>query len=150
MRADIDKSSTQLDHKGMTIEVGSQLASMTSAYSLDTNLLNELYGDDIDYATSMFETFLEEVLPEFDTIEPLLEQQRWEDVRQLAHKLRPTLGMVGLSDMEMLLAQFEVAVETSVESKRIHRLWHLFHADLMSCKPLVEAEWQRLLTKTKS
>ena len=117
--------------------------------TLDTARLYELYGEDAEYAASMFETFLEEVFPEFNEFNGLMQQQRWEDVRQLAHKLRPTLGMVGLSDLETLLGQFEKLIEVNAKSEQVQQHWHVFSSGLTSRKSLVQAEWQRLLTTNK-
>ncbi|MVM31099.1 hypothetical protein GO755_13745 [Spirosoma sp. HMF4905] len=144
----IDASLTQRDQNEIAMQLRSRLVN-TPIYSLDLDRLNELYGDDTEYAVTMFETFLEEVLPEFSDFDSLIQQHRWEEVRQLAHKLRPTLGMVGLTDLETLLAQFEELIIMKAESQRIHRHWYLFQSDLQSCKPLVQTEWQRLLTINK-
>lgn len=146
MRTYPDVVLTPLDQKAGMIQDGNRLANTPSIHSLDSKRLNELYGEDTAYAASMFETFLETVWPEFDTFDKLIAEQRWVDIRLLAHKLRPPLGMVGLSDLELLLAQFEELVATTIDSERISRLWYLLHSDLISRKPLIQAEWQRLLT----
>ncbi|QDK82678.1 Hpt domain-containing protein [Spirosoma sp. KCTC 42546] len=148
MRTDPDLALTQVDQRAGMVQEGNRLANTPSTHLLDTERLRELYGEDTAYAASMFETFLETVWPEFDTFDTLIAEQRWVDIRLLAHKLRPTLGMVGLSDLEILLAQFEELAATTTKSERISRLWNQLHSDLISCKPLVQAEWQRLLTTT--
>lgn len=117
--------------------------------TLDTARLSELYGDDADYAASMFETFLDDILPEFNEFNELMQQQRWEEGRQLAHKLRPTLGMVGLSDLETALAQLERLIITKVEPEQVRNYWRLFYNSLLSKKSLVQIEWERLLTTNK-
>ncbi len=67
---------------------------------LDKNLLKELYGDDLDYAREMFDTFLTKSLPEVVLMKRQLSTENWTELGRLAHKLKPSFGMVGLSDME--------------------------------------------------
>ncbi|QMW02944.1 Hpt domain-containing protein [Spirosoma foliorum] len=117
--------------------------------TLDRDRLSELYGEDADYAATMFETFLDDVLPEFNEFNELMQEQRWEEGRQLAHKLRPTLGMVGLSDLETALAQLERLIITKVEPKQVRNYWRLFYNSLLSKKTLIQTEWERLLTTNK-
>jgi hypothetical protein len=74
---------------------------------LDHARLEELYEDDTEYQIDMFETFLDDVLPEFYTIGSLITERNFEDVGKLAHKLKPTFGMVGLTPVESKMIEFE-------------------------------------------
>jgi PAS domain S-box-containing protein len=67
---------------------------------LDKNLLKDLYGDDLDYAREMFDTFLNKSLPEVALLKRQLTTENWTELGRLAHKLKPSFGMVGLGDME--------------------------------------------------
>ena len=67
---------------------------------LDKHLLKELYGDDLDYAREMFDTFLNKSLPEVALLKKQLSTENWTELGRLAHKLKPSFGMVGLGDME--------------------------------------------------
>jgi PAS domain S-box-containing protein len=67
---------------------------------LDKKLLYELYGDDMDYAKAMFDTFLTKSLPEVALIKKQLTTENWTEMGRLAHKLKPSFGMVGLKDLE--------------------------------------------------
>lgn len=55
----------------------------------------------------MFGTFLEVVVPEFRTLEQYVQTEDWTNLRKLAHKLKPTLGMVGLVPLQTLLQSIE-------------------------------------------
>jgi HPt (histidine-containing phosphotransfer) domain-containing protein len=67
---------------------------------LDKNLLYDLYGDDMDYAREMFDTFLKKSLPEVALLKRQLTTENWTELGRLAHKLKPSFGMVGLKDLE--------------------------------------------------
>ncbi|CCH55143.1 multi-sensor hybrid histidine kinase [Fibrisoma limi BUZ 3] len=113
---------------------------------LDQQQLTNLYGDDMEYAADMFQTFLEQILPEFDAFEPLIREQQWAEVRQLAHKLKPTLRMVGLPKLEKVMARLEEMASGDPDVIDIQNLWQGFCAELTNKKPLIEAQWQHYLT----
>lgn len=75
--------------------------------SLDTDTLNLYYSDDLDYAAEMFETFLTYTAKEFYNLRPLVEAQKWSEVKKLAHKLKPSFAMVGLKSLGTLMASIE-------------------------------------------
>ncbi|WP_461093189.1 Hpt domain-containing protein [Spirosoma gilvum] len=113
---------------------------------LDINFLTELYGEDRDYAAAMFETFMESVLPEFNVLEQQIQTQSWEEVYQLAHKLRPPLKMIGLTHLETALIQVETMAIEHTETDRVYDVWQAFYTTLLGKMPLVQAEWKRYLT----
>ncbi|WP_420146775.1 PAS domain S-box protein [Spirosoma sp.] len=115
--------------------------------SLDYDRLAELYGDDSEYAAIIFETFLETVVPDFDTLDGLIQKQRWEEVRQLAHRLKPGLGMVGLSDLEIVMSELETTTKTEPDPAVVEKLWQTFRAEFPNRLPLLHTQWQNYLTK---
>lgn len=68
--------------------------------ALDTTILQELYADDVNYATLMFDLFLTEIVPQVHELKQVAEQQNWSYFRQICHKIKPTFGMVGVTQME--------------------------------------------------
>ena len=84
--------------------------SFSFSQQLDTKYLEELYDGDYEYAASIFETFLEHTVPEMQALRALIEQEDWEKIKKLAHKLKPSFAMVGLKDLErkMYLLEYEV------------------------------------------
>ncbi|MFN0200055.1 MAG: PAS domain S-box protein [Bacteroidia bacterium] len=74
---------------------------------LDVAYLKELYAEDYGYAFSMFETFIQEMLPEFDNLQLYAEQHQTQKLAKLAHQLKPTTAMVGLTSLEKSLLALE-------------------------------------------
>lgn len=74
---------------------------------LDAALLADLYGDDLAYACDMFGTFLTTALPEFNNLKAQIAAKNTAEVARLAHKLKPTFGMVGLPDLEQKMQLIE-------------------------------------------
>jgi DNA-binding response OmpR family regulator/two-component sensor histidine kinase len=62
---------------------------------LDVKHLNALYGHDIEHAAMIFETFLEESLPQYYTILDALEAQNYAEISVKAHRFKTAFSMVG-------------------------------------------------------
>ncbi|MEA5460781.1 PAS domain S-box protein [Arcicella sp. LKC2W] len=76
-------------------------------YTLDQLSLEQLYGEDKEYAAEMFQTFLNDVLPDIYQLQLHASNQDWEEISKEAHKLKPTLAMVGLTSMEPKIIEIE-------------------------------------------
>lgn len=112
---------------------------------LNQDFLKELYGDDAAYAAHMFSLFQESVLPDIHEIGKLIDEERWNEVRQLVHKVKPTLAMVGLREMEAQLGTFEEWCLMPEKRSVLNRAWPVFYKDLIHVLPVVEAQKQRYL-----
>lgn len=111
---------------------------------LDYDRLNELYGDDKEYAANMIQTFLEEVLPDFSTIDELMIQNDFDSLTKHVHKLKPTLGMVGLTDLEEQINQFEVKIKQVTDIEVLKPSWNDFQKRMENSLPLLRQELQKL------
>lgn len=111
---------------------------------LDYTRLNELYGDDKEYAADMIQTFLDDVLPDFVVMDELIIQKDLEALAQHAHKLKPTLGMVGLSDMEILMNEIDKKAKEEKDIAVITQLWNNFQQQLDQSIPILKAELLKL------
>jgi CheY-like chemotaxis protein/HPt (histidine-containing phosphotransfer) domain-containing protein len=78
---------------------------------IDKSKLEELYGDDIDFKTMVFETFLEEIPSQVKELKSEFENENWEEVAKVAHKMKPSLGMVGLPPEEESLRIIESTIK---------------------------------------
>lgn len=93
---------------------------------LNADLLTDLYGDDTSYACVMFEMFLTTALPEFDILKTAVAAENTDEVARLAHKLKPTFGMVGLSDMEEKMQ----ILEHATKKKETPAVWQPLFEDV--------------------
>lgn len=92
---------------------------------LDTTYLQTLYGNDYAYAFSMFETFISDILPEFEKLLTFANTHQIVELRRLVHQIKPTTAMVGLTSLEKDLLILEtyldeekVEFENMIESVR--------------------------------
>jgi HPt (histidine-containing phosphotransfer) domain-containing protein len=128
----------------MSIEQPLEAENTNSSSLLNYDRLNELYGDDKEYAADMIQTFLDEVLPDFTIIDELFIQNDLDAVAQQIHKVKPTLGMVGLTDLEEQIKEFEIKVKIETNADNLKPAWNDFHIQLKKSLPLLQKELQKL------
>jgi len=84
---------------------------------LDQPFLESLYGDDFQYAQEVFEGFLATTKTEFERIKDDYRQNEVKNMRQKLHKIKPTFGFVGLTELtektEMIIAACDASSNTS-------------------------------------
>lgn len=111
---------------------------------LDAQLLDELYSDEWDYVREMFKVFIENSIPEYEQLQEAFIQENYEEVRRLAHKLKPTFGMVGLPDIEKKMLELENAAKTKPEKAVLEEIFDRIEADIPQAVEAVETDFKRL------
>lgn len=133
------------------VDGSDQNSKASSNYStqLDHTRLKEMYGDDKAYAADMFQTFLADVLPDFPAIQDLILQNDWESLGKLAHKLKPTLGMVGLTQLELQLLEIETIAKENPQEETLQKLWDGVQSTLDAAVPILQQELVHLQESVK-
>jgi len=121
-----------------------QIPESHSPFHLDQTRLKEFYGDDKAHAADMIQTFLNEILPDFLVMDDLIVRQDLDALSKYAHKLKPTLGMVGLQEMEMLLNKVNIYAKEKADISVLKEIWHDFRQKIEQSIPLLEAELLKL------
>jgi HPt (histidine-containing phosphotransfer) domain-containing protein len=111
---------------------------------LDHHTLRELYANDWGYAFEMFGMFLRYSLKELEAMPDLLETNDWEALHRLAHKVKPTLGMVGAPDLEKQFELLEITAKSAPEKEHIQSIWNDIRTKMDVLAPVVEADWSKL------
>jgi PAS domain S-box-containing protein len=121
-------------------QVATQL--LTDENGLNQAHLEEMYGDDHEYAAEMFGIFLSEIVPEIYTLPSQINDVN--AFRKTVHKLKPTLGMVGLTGLLEQLQQIEAACDTEQPIEVITEALTYFLVEFKDKVPLVVKEYQKL------
>jgi PAS domain S-box-containing protein len=111
---------------------------------IDHNRLDELYDGDKNYIVDMFQTFLDEILPDFSKLDELVIKSDWEALGKHAHKLKPTLGMVGLTHLENNMQNIEKITKVNTETEKLIELVSQFQKQLNEAVPMLKDELVRL------
>ncbi|GAB3882519.1 PAS domain-containing sensor histidine kinase [Spirosoma agri] len=158
-------ASAMLDQKNIAEEVGMddfltkpfepvQLRTLLQRYApvgldteaenvLDQERLTQLYGTDRVYAAEMFETFLNDVVPELLELPAVCLLQDRTVLAQQVHKLKPTFGMVGLSMLEHKMNSLEDKVRQGVDGKTLEIDCRDIVAKVNELIPVLQKEKQR-------
>ncbi len=164
-------ASAMLDHKSVAMEAGmndfltkpfepTQLLTILQRFapttstdndgcilfdkSLDRRRLSELYGTDTAYASEMFSMFLTDVVPDLRKMSGLCMEQNWPGLASTAHKLKPTLGMVGLSWLEEKMRHLEKNALQGANKEGLAVYCHDFMEEINKVLPILETELQKL------
>jgi CheY-like chemotaxis protein len=78
---------------------------------LDHHYLETIYQDDLEYAYEMFDIFVESIPVELQKLLQYMRKSNHEGVQKLAHKLKPTFAMVGLTEIKDLFQEIENATK---------------------------------------
>lgn len=73
----------------------------------DLNHLRKLADGNIGFVIEMVEMFLAKTPAEIKLVEDYFKNKEWDELRQIAHKIKPTFGYVGLKDIQDTLATVE-------------------------------------------
>jgi PAS domain S-box-containing protein len=111
---------------------------------LDVSRLKELYGDDNEYVLDMMETFLTDALPDFSGFQALINTNDWVTLSKLAHRLKPSLGMVGLTDLEKTMAEIENQARKQPEAESLQLLLNHVNAQLETGVKEIKREIEKL------
>jgi HPt (histidine-containing phosphotransfer) domain-containing protein len=74
-------------------------------YSLDK--LNEMADGDEDFILSVITVFLEEVPQDLEDLEKAIEGEDYENVYQLAHKIKPNVDILGMEQTRAIALEIE-------------------------------------------
>ena len=90
---------------------------------LDRELLEEIYEGDLEYTLCMFQTYVETLGEELDSLEKVSSQNQIAEIRKIVHKIKPNFSMVGLPklyhhavSLEKICDQGEGSSEELVEN----------------------------------
>ena len=116
----------------------------TTHIVIDQERILELYGNDKEYMTDIFQTFLEDVLPDFEEIQVLIDKKNLDDLKKLAHKLKPTLGMVGFTELEKEIITFEHHVKENLGFEVLDTEWKALDKRIKAGVPILQKELNKI------
>ncbi|GAB3886382.1 Hpt domain-containing protein [Spirosoma agri] len=116
----------------------------TIVHSIDYERLRKLHSHDERLIINVLTLILDEVLPDFDTIEANIQKQEWAEAAHTAHQLIPWVGMAGLTSLENELRTFEQVAKRNPNADDIRSAWYQFRAGLDEAIPLLQQELTNL------
>lgn len=90
-------------------------------YSLDK--INEMAEGDQDFISSVISVFLEEVPEDLIGLEAALEEANYEQVYQLAHKIKPNVDLLGMEQSRAIALEIETLGKSEANMSKIKNLF---------------------------
>ena len=113
---------------------------------LDKAFLESLYGDDFEYAQTVFEGFLADTKNEFEGIKNDYRQNALKNMRQKLHKIKPTFSFVGLPALTEKTETVIVACDASSDTREIEGDCSSLFKEIEDSFVLIENELMRMRT----
>jgi len=124
-------------------------SSFNFSKNLDHKLLNQTYQSDLDYAYDMFSIFNEIIFDEIGLLNKFKEAKEYDEVRKLAHKIKPTFSMVGLTKFSLLMSEIEGSASKNDDVK-VSSLIKQFNDKIGPSLELTRLEKTRLKSALKN
>lgn len=97
-------------------------------YSLDK--INEMAEGDQDFINSVVSVFLEEVPEDLAALEKALEADDYQQVYQLAHKIKPNVDLLGMEQTRAAALEMETLGKSESNMEEIKRIFPSLQADI--------------------
>ncbi len=97
-------------------------------YSLDK--INEMAEGDNDFINSVISVFLEEVPQDLESLEKALEAGNYEQVYQLAHKIKPNVDLLGMEQTRAAALEIETLGKSEANMAQIQNVFPVLKKDI--------------------
>ena len=97
-------------------------------YSLDK--INEMAEGDQDFINSVVSVFLEEVPEDLLALETALEENNYQQVYQLAHKIKPNVDLLGMEQTRAAALEMETLGKSESNMEEIKRIFPSLKNDI--------------------
>lgn len=97
-------------------------------YKLDK--LNEMADGDEEFINSVISVFLEEVPQDLEGLEHALEAQDYQQVYQLAHKIKPNVDLLGMEQTRAVALQIETLGKNAANMSEIREIFPTLKKDI--------------------
>ena len=116
---------------------------------LDAVYLKEAYGNDVDYALDMFQTYIDIIEDDMILIKDNLNTNDLNALKKQLHKIKPTFTMVGIGEITKLIETLEPEME-SISNTELNRWFMDFEESINSTTPIILEEIKRIVSWQKS
>lgn len=107
---------------------------------IDLKYLRELSDGNDAFVIEMIEMFLNKTPVALEEMQACFEQQKWEELRQIAHRIKPSFGYIGLPATQQSLGEIERLSEETGQSPKLAQLMVLVESVSRSAFNQLEKE----------
>jgi hypothetical protein len=112
--------------------------------ALNSQYLQEIYGDDLTIVQIMFESFLEDSITTWDEILPIIKNKNYSAVTEKAHQVKPSFSMVGLTFLHPKIQAFELYAKSVVDENHLLKMYNELDIEISQAKLVIEDDLKRI------
>ena len=111
---------------------------------LNSDYLQEIYGDDLTIVQIMFESFLDDNMPIWEKISEEINNKNYKAVGEMAHQVKPSFSMVGLTFLHPKLQDFETFAKSNPDGTELQKRFETLAVEINHAKLVIKDELKRL------
>jgi hypothetical protein len=112
--------------------------------ALDLDYIDQAYGDDPVILYMIFDAFLSDSMPRWQTLHNTLESNNLKESAAIVHGLKPSFTMAGLTWVRTKVEVLERAIRDNEDHEHLIKLYSDISEDLDYVTPILEQESERL------
>ncbi len=123
-----EKENTEAVKESVTVskpKADDKITSMIASGKIDLTYLKEIADGNNAFIIEMIEVFLQNTPEALAKMNEHFKTQNWEELRQIAHRIKPSYSYMGLPEMQKVLAEIEACSDSKTGLEKI--------PELMSC-----------------
>lgn len=114
--------------------------------ALDVEYLTKIYENDATIIQIMFDAFLTDSAPRWKDLKETIESRDFPKVASVAHSIKPSFSMVGLTWLHPKIAELEGTAKNNPDFDKIQSLYKEITEELIRMEPILKEEGIRLAT----
>jgi HPt (histidine-containing phosphotransfer) domain-containing protein len=97
----------QINELGEEIALKNTIEKKVGYSPINLTYLKQISGDNHEFFIEMIETFLNLTPDALDKMNECIQKQNWEELKNIAHRIKPSYAYLGLKDVQTTLTKIE-------------------------------------------
>ena len=130
--------------KPTTFVSSEETVNATSEMKIDLSYLRQIGGDNPAFIMQMIEMFLQKTPGALEEMNEKFRQQNWNDLKDIAHRIKPSYTYIGLKQIHSMLAEIENNSTSRTNLDSIPQLMNDVEVQSQAAFKALEQELQKL------
>ena len=146
----LTKPFTPLQLKEMLLNTVKKITpNVPSTTFTDEDEFQQYFGGNYEYAAKTFEVFIQDILPQINTLQNVYDTKGINALQQLIHKIKPLFQMIGFKKIKDKLDALELNCNKTITDKKVKTDIAKIVTEVTIAKPIIENRYQYLLNTLK-
>jgi hypothetical protein len=111
---------------------------------LNSEYLQEIYGDDLSIVQIMFESFIDDNIPIWEGIPSKIQSGNFKEVSDMTHQIKPSFTMVGLGFLHPKVHDLELYAKGNPDVNTLVAKYDTLAVEINHAKLIIKDELKRL------